>query len=35
MNEQLNGLPATSDIAKAQAKRLRSALAPDLTIGHS
>lgn len=35
MNEQLTGLPATSDIAKAQAKRLRSALAPDLTIGHS
>jgi hypothetical protein len=29
------GLPATSDIAKAQAKRLRSALAPDLMIGHS
>lgn len=35
MNEQLTGLPATSDIAKAQAKRLRSALAPDLMIGHS
>ena len=35
MNDQSIGLPATSDIAKAQAKRLRSALAPDLTIGHS
>lgn len=35
MTDQSIGLPATPDIAKAQAKRLRSALAPDLTIGHS
>lgn len=35
MTDQSMGLPATSDIAKAQAKRLRTALAPDLTIGHS
>lgn len=35
MTDQNLGLPATPDIAKAQAKRLRSALAPDLTLGHS
>lgn len=35
MTDQYMGLPATSDIAKTQAKRLRSALTPDLTIGHS
>jgi hypothetical protein len=35
MTDQNMGLPATPDIAKSQAKRLRSALAPDLTLGHS
>lgn len=34
MTDRNIGLPANSDIAKAQAKRLRSALAPDLTLGH-
>src|SRR5690554_1843740 len=35
MTDQHMGLPATPDIAKAQAKRLRSALAADLMLGHS
>lgn len=35
MNDQSAGLPASTDIAKAQAKRLRSALAPDFPVGHS
>lgn len=35
MTDQSIGLPATSDIAKAQAKRLRTALTSDLQIGHN
>jgi hypothetical protein len=35
MTDQHMGLPATPDIAKAQAKRLRSALAAELPLGHS
>lgn len=35
MSSQNLGLPATPAIAKAQAKRLRTALAPDYTVGHS
>ena len=35
MSFQNAGLPATPDIAKAQAKRLRTALAPDHMLGHS
>lgn len=35
MTDQNLGLPATADIAKAQAKRLRSALPTNLNIGHS
>ncbi|WGR54762.1 glyoxalase superfamily protein [Paracoccus versutus] len=35
MTDQNLGLPATTDIAKAQAKRLRSALPTNLNIGHS
>ena len=35
MTDQSMGLPANPEIAKAQAKRLRTALAPDHVIGHS
>ncbi len=35
MTDQSIGLPATPDIAKAQAKRLRSALISDFKIGHN
>ncbi|MBW3243630.1 hypothetical protein KUV57_13230 [Epibacterium sp. DP7N7-1] len=34
MNKQNFGLPATSEIAKAQAKRLRTAIEPQLTLNH-
>lgn len=34
MNIMTNGLPANPDIAKAQAKRLRTALAPRLDVSH-
>ena len=35
MSERNPGVPGTADIAKAQARRLRNALAPKLELGHS
>lgn len=35
MSELNAGFPGTAEIAKAQARRLRSALAPRLALGHS